>query len=277
MLKDIVVHIPVERPAEPVIDCALSVAAMFGAHLDGVVCAYQSINPAMAVGPTAAAFALPTEYNTDPQLANSRLDRFAAAAAQAGVPAGRGCVSDTPFQANRTLAEASRLYDLAIVAQADSARPTHDGALSEAVLFGSGRPMLLVPYIHRGPLKTGRALICWDGSSQAGRAVHDALPFLERAQAVDVVSVNGIDTAPRESSAATLISHLARRGVSANLQQATAEASNVHNVLLSLAADLGSDFLVMGGYGHSRLREIILGGVTRGMLESLTIPALISH
>jgi nucleotide-binding universal stress UspA family protein len=231
----------------------------------------------MAVGPTAAAFALPTEYNTDPQLANSRLDRFAAAAAQAGVPAGRGCVSDTPFQANRTLAEASRLYDLAIVAQADSARPTHDGALSEAVLFGSGRPMLLVPYIHRGPLKTGRALICWDGSSQAGRAVHDALPFLERVQAVDVVSVNGIDTAPRESSAAALISHLARRGVSASLQQATAEASNVHNVLLSLAADLGSDFLVMGGYGHSRLREIILGGVTRGMLESLTIPALISH
>lgn len=275
MLKDIVVHIPVERPAEPVIDCALSVASMFGAHLDGVVCAYQTINPAMAVGPTAAAFALPTEYNTDPQLANSRLDQFVATAAQAGIPAGRGCVSDTPFLANRALAEVSRLYDLAIVAQADSSRPTHDGALPEAVLFGSGRQMLLVPYIHSGPLKTARALICWDGSSQAARAVHDALPFLERAQIIDVVSVNG--SAPRESSAATLISHLARRGLSAHLRQAVAESSNIHNVVLSLAADLGSDFLVMGGYGHSRLREIVLGGVTRGMLESLTIPALISH
>jgi nucleotide-binding universal stress UspA family protein len=275
MLKDIVVHIPVERPAEPVVDCALSVASMFGAHLDGVVCTYQSINPAMAVGPTAAAFALPTEYNTDPQLANSRLDQFAASAARAGITAGRGCVSDTPFLANRALAEVSRLYDLTIVAQADSSRPTHDGALPEALLFGSGRQMLLVPYIHSGPLKTGRALICWDGSSQAARAVHDALPFLKRAQVIDVVSVNG--TAPRESSAATLIDHLTRRGLSANLQQAVAEPSNIHNVVLSLAADLGSDFLVMGGYGHSRLREIILGGMTRGMLESLTIPALISH
>jgi nucleotide-binding universal stress UspA family protein len=275
MLKDIVVHIPVERPAEPVVDCALSVASMFGAHLDGVVCTYQSINPAMAVGPTAAAFALPTEYNTDPQLANSRLDQFAASAARSGITAGRGCVSDTPFLANRALAEVSRLYDLTIVAQADSSRPTHDGALPEALLFGSGRQLLLVPYIHSGPLKTGRALICWDGSSQAARAVHDALPFLERAQVIDVVSVNG--TAPRESSAATLIDHLARRGLSVNLQQAVAEPSNIHNVVLSLAADLGSDFLVMGGYGHSRLREIILGGMTRGMLESLTIPALISH
>ena len=120
-------------------------------------------------------------------------------------------------------------------------------------------------------------MICWDGSSQAARAVHDALPFLERAQAIAVVTVNGTDTAPREISAATLISHLSRRGLSANLHQAVAEPANIHNVMLSLAADLGSDFLVMGGYGHSRLREIILGGVTRGMLESLTIPALISH
>lgn len=277
MLKDIIVHLPVDRPAEPVVDCALSVAAMFGAHLDGVVCTYQTINPAMAVGPTAAVFALPTEYNTDPQRANSRLEQFVAVAAQAGIAAGRGCVSDTPFLANRTLAETSRLYDLAIVAQADSARPTHDSALPEALLFGSGRPMLLVPYIHSGPLKTGRALICWDGSSQAARAVCDALPFLERAQAIDVVSVNGNDAAPSEISAEKLLAHLARRGLSANLQQAVAESSNIHNVILSLAADLNSDFLVMGGYGHSRLREVILGGVTRGILESLTIPALISH
>jgi len=277
MLKDIVVHIPVDRPAEPVTDCALSVAAMFGAHLDGVVCAYETINPAIAVGPSAAAFALPTEYNTDPQRANNQLDQFVATAQRAGIDCGRGCVSDSPFRANRALAELSRLYDLAIVLQRDSARPTHDGALPEAVLFGAGRPMLLVPYIHSGPMKTDRALICWDGSSQAARALHDALPFLERAQAIDVVTVNDSDSTGNENSAANLLVHLARRGLPAKLQQATAEPSNIHNVILSLAADLGSDFLVMGGYGHSRLREVVLGGVSRGMLQSLTIPALISH
>eukprot|EP01035_Chromulina_nebulosa_P003787 gene3787-5179_t len=137
--------------------------------------------------------------------------------------------------------------------------------------------MLLVPYIYRGPLKVDRALICWDGSSQAARAVHDALPFLARASAIDVVTVNAADAVADETSAATLVAHLERRGLRAGLQQSVAAPSNIHNAILSLAADLGSDFLVLGGYGHSRLRELILGGVTRGMLESLTIPALISH
>jgi nucleotide-binding universal stress UspA family protein len=276
-LKDVIVHIPVDRPAEPVVDCALAVAEVFGSHLTGVVGAYQAINPDIVVGPTAANFSLPTEYNTDPQQANNRLDQFLNAAKQAGVASKTGCVTDSPFLANRTLGQISRLYDLSIVAQPDSERPTHDGSLPEAVLFSSGAPMLMVPYIHSGPLKMERVLICWNGGRQSARAVHDSLPFLQRAKAIDVVTINGSEMAGSETSPTALLAHLARHDLSATFRPGTAAAADVHNAILSIAADNGSDLLVMGGYGHSRFREFILGGVTRGMFESLTIPALMSH
>jgi nucleotide-binding universal stress UspA family protein len=135
----------------------------------------------------------------------------------------------------------------------------------------------MVPYIHVGPLKLERVLICWDGGRPAARAIHDAMPFLHKAKIIDVVTVNGDDSMVSEVSAASLIAHLARHNISAVVQQPTANASNIHNTILSLAADKSSDLLVMGGYGHSRFREFILGGVTRGMFESLTVPALIAH
>ena len=120
-----------------------------------------------------------------------------------------------------------------------------------------------------------RVLICWDGGIPAARAVHDALPFLRKATTIDVVSVN--EDEGGETSSTALIAHLARRDLPARQYRLTADASNIHNAILSLAADNDTDLIVMGGYGHSRLREFILGGTTRGMFESLTVPALISH
>jgi nucleotide-binding universal stress UspA family protein len=120
-------------------------------------------------------------------------------------------------------------------------------------------------------------LVCWDGGVPAARAVHDAMPFLRKAKAIDVVAVNENEDAASEASSAALIAHLARRDLAARHHQITADAGNIHNAILSLAADSDSDLIVMGGYGHSRLRQFILGGTTRGMFESLTVPALISH
>ena len=119
-------------------------------------------------------------------------------------------------------------------------------------------------------------LICWDGGIPATRAVHDALPFLRKAKTIDIVTVNEKEDASEASSAA-LIAHLARRDLAATPYRITADGPNIHNAILSLAADNNTDLIVMGGYGHSRLREFILGGTTRGMFESLTVPALISH
>jgi len=277
MPKDIVVHIPIDRSSEHIIDCAVSVATCFDAHLDGIACVYQLLNSVMAFEASAGAVAGVTEYDTGVELATAALDRFEIAARRAGIAHGVRTVSDSPYPASQTLAEASRLYDLNIVAQPDHAMPSPNDLLPEAVLFNSGRPMLMVPYIHVGPLKLERVLICWDGGRPAARAVHDAMPFLHKAKVIDVVAVNEGRSTVSEVSAAALIAHLARHDLSAVFQQLTADASDIHNAILSLAADKSSDLIVMGGYGHSRVREFILGGVTRGMFGSLTVPALISH
>ena len=277
VIKDIAVHLPVDRPVEPALDCAISLAKIFGAELQGLVATYQVINPAIPVSASAAQFALPTEYNTDSQAANDRLAQFEVAAQAERIRVTTGCMSDTPRIANQALAAISRLFALSIVTQPDASRPTHDSQLAEAVLLQSGRPMLLVPHIHRGPFKTARALVCWDGGRAAARALHDAMPFLRRAQTIDAISIRHADAPAADSSLAHLVSHLDRYGLDAKVQHATAEPADVHSTILSAAADLGSDYLVMGGYGHSRLGEYILGGTTREMFRSLTIPAMMSH
>lgn len=277
MLNDVLVHLPVDRSAESVIDCAISVAQMFDAHLDGIACAYQPINPAIVVGASAAYFAEATQYNTDLDQAAQRIDQFEIAVRPTGLSHGGRTLCDSPALANEALSEISRLYDLSVVAQPDPARPSHYDALPEAVLFNSGRPMLLVPYIHTGPLNPERVLICWDSSRPAARAVHDALPFLRRAKSIEVATINEDDEEPGDTCCDALVAHLARHDLTASANKFACKAGTIHSALLSLAADTSADLMVMGGYGHSRLREFILGGVTRGMFKSLTVPTLMSH
>jgi nucleotide-binding universal stress UspA family protein len=274
MLNDISVLLPVDRPSGALIDCAASVATLFEAHLDGIACVYQALNPMIAS--EAAAVVMAAEYQTGVEQAAVVLDQFEIVTRRLGIPHGAKSTFDVSYAATRTLTQMSRLYDLNIVAQPDRSNPSQTDFLSEAVLFGSGRPMLMVPYITHAPIKSDRVLICWDGGIPAARAVHDAMPFLRKAKTIDVVSVNEKEDAGEASSAA-LIAHLARRDLPATPYRIAADGPNIHNAILSLAADNNTDLIVMGGYGHSRLREFILGGTTRGMFESLTVPALISH
>ena len=274
MLNDISVLLPVDRPAGALIDCAASVATLFEAHLDGIACVYQALNPMIAS--EAAAVVMAAEYETGVEQAAVVLDQFEIVTRRLGIPHDARSTFDVSYAATRTLTQMSRLYDLNIVAQPDRSSPSQTDFLSEAVLFGSGRPMLMVPYITHAPIKTDRVLIGWDGGIPATRAVHDAMPFLRKAKTIDIVTVNEKEDASEASSAA-LIAHLARRDLAATPYRITADTPNIHNAILSLAADNNSDLIVMGGYGHSRLREFILGGTTRGMFESLTVPALISH
>lgn len=151
-----------------------------------------------------------------------------------------------------------------------------DELVAEAALINSGGPVLFVPYIHRGRVGASRVAVCWDGSRPAARAVKDALQFIESAENVDVLAVNEAAESSEISSTA-LVAFLAQRNVNATVQRLTADRATVHDILLSAAADCGANLLVMGGYGHSRLRESILGGVTRGIIQSMTIPVLMSH
>ena len=137
--------------------------------------------------------------------------------------------------------------------------------------------MLIVPYIQRAGLKLDRAMVCWDGSRNAARAIADALPLLARAKAVEVVIVTGEPGKSDEIAGADIGQHLARHGLKVEVERLVARDIDITSTLLSRAADLGADLMVMGGYGHSRLREFVLGGATRGILASMTVPVLMSH
>jgi nucleotide-binding universal stress UspA family protein len=146
----------------------------------------------------------------------------------------------------------------------------------EAALFQSGRPVVVVPYIQKTGLTLNRVLVCWDGGRQAARAIADALPFLHRAKTVEVVVVATKPLKSDDSPGADIARHLAHHDLNVCLKRLVTGGNRCgkhHPILRGGSAD----FVVMGGYGHSRLREFVLGGATRGVLSSMTIPTLMSH
>jgi nucleotide-binding universal stress UspA family protein len=181
----------------------------------------------------------------------------------------------------------ARYHDLTVLAQPGEGTfkgPTADAVLV-SVLLSSGRPILAVPYAGQFERIGDRVLIAWNASREATRALNDALPLLRDAKAVTVLAVNpkhGIeDHGPYPADgivpAAGIALHLARHGVKAEAAHTVAKDIGEGDALLSYAADLGADLIVCGGYGHSRAREMVFGGVTRTLLQEMTVPMLMSH
>ncbi|KJK18716.1 hypothetical protein UB46_34055 [Burkholderiaceae bacterium 16] len=176
----------------------------------------------------------------------------------------------------------ARLADLLVVGQDDPADPTAFVAegFVESIVLASGRPVLAIPRVGRFNTVGSRVLIAWDGGREAARAIHDALPFLRQAEAVTIATctVEGKAADPWNTPAQYAATWLAAHGVTAavcNLPVTT--LADAGERLLSEAADLEADLIVAGAYGHNRFREVMLGGVTRTLLEAMTIPVLFSH
>jgi nucleotide-binding universal stress UspA family protein len=176
-----------------------------------------------------------------------------------------------------TLARIARRFDLSVIAQPEPNQPALSRVFVEAALFETGRPLLIVPYIQAAPLKLDRIMLCWDGSRSAARAVGDAVPFLLQSKATEIVMVSGEPAKSDELPGADIGHHLARHGIKAEVKVIASPEIDIADTILSYAADQSVDLLVMGGYGHSRMREFMLGGVTRGILASMTFPTLMSH
>ena len=180
--------------------------------------------------------------------------------------------------AGDSLAGIARYFDLSVVEQAEPETSAIEEKIIEAALFDSGRPVIVVPYIQKAPLKLDHVMVCWDGSRAASRAIADAIPFLERARRVEVVILSPTNAASRTRiEGADMGQHLARHGLTVEVKRIVAGDIDVADMLLSHAADAETDFIVMGGYGHSRMREFVLGGVTRSILRTMTAPVLMSH
>ncbi|MDQ9171240.1 universal stress protein [Oxalobacteraceae bacterium R-40] len=205
------------------------------------------------------------------------LDRFENFARARGLSYERKLVEDEPHAGLSRLAQYS---DLAIVGQADRDDPASTSIINlpEYIALGSGRPVLVVPASGTRVTPPRRVLIGWNASPSAAHAVMMALPFLKRASHVDLAVFNPVSNqnVQTEESCADLTKYLARHGVNANTILKETR-TDIGSALLQMAAEQNADMLVMGCYGHTRFREILLGGATRTVLEAMTIPVTMAH
>ncbi len=175
----------------------------------------------------------------------------------------------------------ARYADLAIIGQIDAEDHSQfvPEITPEDVILTAGRPVLVVPHAGRFATLGERVIVAWNASREAARAVNDALPLLARAKSVTVLSVNPVSGATQHGDVpgADIAVHLARHGVSVTVEKTQTRDLDPSDVLLNRVADLGADLLVTGGYGRSRTRELIMGGVTRDLLRRMTVPVLMSH
>jgi nucleotide-binding universal stress UspA family protein len=275
MIRDIIVNLSIQEHSEPTVDYAVSVASSLEAHITGIAFAYSPAASVSALGYIRAQ--LIDEQSNNEAMAKAVMDRFSAASERAGVSAEQRMLNAKIDRAGDQFARIARLFDLAIVSQANPDGSAVEGMISESTLFGSGRPVIIVPYIQKAPLKLDRVMVCWDDSRPAARAVADAMPFLEQAKQVEVVIVTNEPRKNNEVEGVDVGQHLARHGVNVEVRRMPRGNIDVADALLSHAADSGVDFMVMGGYGHSRMREFVLGGVTRSVFHSATVPTLMSH
>ena len=277
MIKDILVHVPTERPARPVIDASISIAAGFGAHLDAMAVGYVAASAAFVGAGVAVGAVFEIEREQAVERTAAALAVFEAEARNAGIAYQCLSIEDMPADAAASIGASARLYDLTVVLQTGTARDTFDNTTPTEILLQAGGPVLFVPHIFHGVCKAKRIGVCWDGSRLAARALKDARPFLAQAEQLFAISINGADSVPADASTDKLAKHLGRAGLSIKMNDLPASRSEIQPSILSLAADESLDMLVMGAYGHSRLQEGILGGVTREMLRTMTVPTLMSH
>ena len=276
MVKDIIANLDVDSSRDVTADYAISIARAFGAHVSAVAFAYEVVVPGSIFGRESIRL-LEAERARCETAAKNAASEFEEAARRSGLSAEAHVVNVSMAKAGETFGRLARRFDLAVVGQVEPDKLPTRQLIIEAALFDSGRPVLLVPYIQREGLKLDRVMVCWDGSRSAARAVGDAMPFLARAKAVEIVLVASEPGKSGEIAGADIAHHLARHGLKVELRQIVVQDLDVANTILSHSADIGADFIVMGGYGHSRLREFVLGGATRGILGAMTVPTLMSH
>lgn len=272
--KDILVALTSYPDPPPVsaVEDAVAVAAALGAHLAALACETHVQVPGHFIPLPTVSGIIAAEAAKSRKSARELLAAFDAAAAKAGI------LHETIFEKCLTLetpdllVEYARLRDLTILPASS------DQWYAEAVVFGSGRPTLILPAsLKRRPFQIGTVAVAWDFSRAAARAISDALPILELAKQVRIVTVVNEKALDTRRSGEELARNLARHGLDVVLDKVDARGSPIGEVLESYTSSQGADLLVMGAYGHSKWREFVLGGATRSLLSKPPLPILLSH
>lgn len=275
--SDILVHLTDDPRNEAKAAAAFHLAQRFNAH----VTALYTLPPPQHLYYMG-------EY-VPPELFQRQADEARTAAAKAKVEfeavAGKQGITVDWLESERLPLEAlesqGRAFDLIVLGQPDPnpknpmTVPAGVDVLPHELALRAGRPILAIPYAGSYPIIGNRVLVGWNGSKEATRAVHDAMPFLTAASKVIVFGIN--QEGSRGTTGAELARHLARHGVKVEVAHTVVEDMGLGEALLSAVADQGADLLVMGAYGHSRLREMVFGGVTETVLSSMTVPVLLGN
>ena len=276
-LCDILVHVDQSPRALLRLDIAAELARQHGAHLTALQVIDVAL-PVMAMGDGgggAVIAELMEQMRQSALAAGVKLKvAFEAALARDGIMGEWRQVEGTTQE---ILALHGRYADLLVLGQDD---PESDSAgLLEAMVFDCGQPVLAIPFAGSFNTIGKRVLVGWNASREASRALHDALPLIAKAETATVFLANpkrGLG-GHGEEPGADIARHLARHGMKVEVAMTIADDVPDSALLLNHASDMGADLLVMGAYGHSRLREFILGGMTRSLLREMTVPVLLSH
>jgi len=259
-----------------VVEDAVSFASSFGAHIAAIACEARVEVPGTFLSSSLVDVAgiVAGEARKSLKSAQDLLASFESAAERAGLLHEKILERCVTYKVSDTFVEYARLRDLTIVSVPES----YDQWYAEAVIFGSGKPTLVLPERPRTTsFELNTVVVAWDYSCTAARAIADAMPVLEKAKRVRVVTVFNEKALGTRHSAEEVAKNLSRHGVDVTLDEVDAAARPIGQVLASHAASCGADVLVMGAYGHSRLREFILGGATRSLLARPPLPILFSH
>jgi nucleotide-binding universal stress UspA family protein len=273
--KTILVHVNDHRRAEALLDAAISVSTRFESHLIGLH-AYAALpSPPLNVPmakPLARAVAA-----ADKSSSSAIAEIFSRKTAGGSFVAEWRLNKVPHVDLSSIVMQHGRAADLIVASQTDP-----DWNMSalldfpEALAIESGRPVLVIPNTGRYPRIGRNVVIAWKRSREAARAVFDALPLLRSADNVHILQIND----PRDEHFepdTSIAAALARHGIKPNLRSSIASDISVGDEILSRAADLDADLLVMGAYGHSRLQEFVFGGATRSIARHMTVPTLFSH
>lgn len=271
-VKNLLVHIDNSETAHQRVTRALQLAENNDAHLTGIY-AYQTI-----VVPTYGEMAMPSYVYSELRSRAIEQENLAKASFEKWTQHWKDLSSWIAMEGDppSIIANVAAHHDFLFMSQGLPGGESGEYAtFLNRVIVESASPVIVVPAIDSSRNFGHRILVAWNGKKEVARAVRDALPLLQAAEAVEVVSIN----APKDVdlSCADIAKHLSRHGVNINCGNTDTKSKSTGEAILYLAQNFDADMIVMGAYGHSRLREYILGGATRHILEKSSLPVLLSH
>jgi nucleotide-binding universal stress UspA family protein len=274
-IKTIAVVLNEPDTAKIIVEAAICLARDHAAHLVGLHAEVVEPPPVMSPFDLPDASIISALYEAAATRRAAIETIFNEETGREGISSAWRAVRGTGGAASQGVVESCRAADLVVAGQPTAGRV---GEMDD-VLFESGRPVLFIPWITRQCKPFGRILIAWDGSRESTRAIFDSIPLLRAASEVEIFSVDAKDTQSQSAitTGAEIAETLARRGLKVNLNTQDSERIPIASVLENRCSDFGADLLVMGAYSHARIRERLFGGVTQMLLESMTVPVLMSR